>query len=323
MHRATRANLFAVLVTLLFSGIGGALLVANAPAPAALAQAGNTVFLPQVMNNSTNAADTVTTTETATAPTQITTTLTVSDFDNTVFILAPSIHPAFFLECVDNRYFPLIPGTIFDYRAETEDGVETSTVTVTNELKEIIGIAATVVHDTVWLDGELLEDTFDWYAQDVRGNVWYLGEDVSNYEGGQLVDKAGSWEAGVDGAVPGIIMLGQPLPGDVYREEYLEGEATDMGGVLSLDESISIAFGDFDNALMTAAYNPLDGELEHKFYVSDVGLAIEEIVGGDETKELVSVRHDPSIVTDGDRCTADDDDDDDEDDDEGEDDDAP
>ncbi|MEZ4865685.1 MAG: hypothetical protein R3C14_30515 [Caldilineaceae bacterium] len=249
----------------------------------------------------------------------LTVNLNIADFENTTFIFAPSTQPALFVDCVDNRYYPLIPGTVYHYRSETDEGLETETVTVTNETKEVLGITATVVHDVVLLDGVLLEDTYDWYAQDVRGNVWYFGEDVSNYEDGQFVDKAGSWEAGVNGAVPGIIMLGQPLPGDVYREEYLAGEAEDRAGILSLNESATVPYDNFDHLLLTANYNPLDGELEHKFYAARVGLVREEVVDaeGNSTGEIVELTAVQwgATVADGDHACDSRDDGDDEDDD--------
>lgn len=220
---------------------------------------------------------------------QVTVDLTASDFDHATFIFAPAVRPEYFVDCIDNRYYPLPPGRVWQYRGETADGVETSFVTVTNQSKVVLGITTTVVRDTVFLDGQLSEDTYDWYAQDVRGHVWYFGEEVNNYENGQLVNNSGSWEAGVNGAVPGIIMLKQPLPGDIYRQEYLAGAAEDMGGVLQLNASVSVPAGTYNRLLVTADYNPLDEELEHKYYARGIGLVKEEIVGSNETSELIAV----------------------------------
>lgn len=278
---STKTKVSLVAVTVLLIGLSAALFSGKASPSQALAQADPTVA----------AAKPATTTMPAQAQT-LTVTLTITDFDNTLFIFAPSTHPELFVDCVDNPYYPLIPGTVYSYEAETEEGLETTTVTVTNEQKKVMGIVATVVHDVVRLDGVLVEDTFDWYAQDVRGHVWYLGEDVSNYEDGQFKDKAGSWEAGVDSAMPGIIMLNQPLPGDIYRQEYLAGEAEDLGGVLSVQEEVTVPYGTFDDVLITADYNPLEGGLEHKFYAPGLGLIREEAVGGDEVVALVDVMRD-------------------------------
>jgi hypothetical protein len=206
------------------------------------------------------------------------------DLKDTIFISAPSFEADLFVECVDNPYFPLIPEAEYRYETETDEGIEETVVMVTEETKRILGIQATVVRDTVSMDGELIEDTFDWFAQDDRGNVWYLGEDTKEYEDGEVVSTEGSWEAGVDGAVAGIIMLGNPREGDAYRQEYFKGEAEDLGAVLSLAERVSVPAGSFEDVLMTADENPLDPELEHKFYAPGVGLVrVEKVDGGEET----------------------------------------
>ena len=111
------------------------------------------------------------------------------------------INPADFVVAVDNPYFPLIPGTRYVYEGMTEDGLERIEIEVLSETKDVVGVATTAMRDTVYVDGEMIEDTFDWFAQDKDGKVWYFGERVSNYENGELVDEAGSWEAGVDGAL--------------------------------------------------------------------------------------------------------------------------
>ncbi len=185
------------------------------------------------------------------------------------------IDPAAFVAVVDNPFFPLVPGSVYEYEAATPEGVEVTTVEVLDETRQVMGIAATVVHDTVTLHGALVEDTFDWYAQDQDGNVWYLGEDVSNYEDGRLRDHAGSWEAGVDGALPGILMLNDPAEhiGETYRQEYARGEAEDMGQVLSVTESVSVPYGTFRDAVMTLDTSPLDpGVREQKYYAQGIGL---------------------------------------------------
>jgi hypothetical protein len=189
-------------------------------------------------------------------------------------VYAVNINPAEFVKGVDNPYFPLIPGTKYVYEGKTEDGLERVEVEILPETREVMGITATVLHDVVYLDGELIEDTYDWFAQDKEGKVWYLGEEVSNYEEGQLKDKAGSWEAGVAGALPGIIMLANPAAhlGETYRQEYYQGEAEDMADLLSVSESVSVPYGSFDNVVKTRDYTPLEPDLqEHKYYARDIG----------------------------------------------------
>ncbi|WP_342303874.1 hypothetical protein [Methanolobus sp. ZRKC5] len=204
----------------------------------------------------------------------------------------PVIDPANFVEEIDNQYLPLKPGTTFVYEGETEEGTERNVVFVSPQKKVVMGVTTTVVEDRVWENGELVEETYDWFVQDKDGNVWYFGEDSNDYEDGEIVSTAGSWEAGVDGAEPGIIMKANPQVGDDYQQEYYEGEAEDMAEVLSLDESVSVEYGSFDNCLQTKEWTPLEpGIEEHKYYASGVGLLLEvAVTEGDERLELVEIR---------------------------------
>jgi hypothetical protein len=200
------------------------------------------------------------------------------------------LDPADFVATIDNQYWPMAPGSRWVYReTDGEGGEQQVEVTVTDETKEILGIEATVVHDVVTEDGEVIEDTFDWYAQDRDGNVWYLGEETKEYADGE-VSTAGSWEAGVDGAEAGIVVPGSPEVGQTYRQEYYEGEAEDAGAILSLDEWVEVPFGSFRDVLMTKDWTPLEPDvLEHKLYARDVGpvLAL-AISGGSGREELIS-----------------------------------
>ncbi|UCC73887.1 MAG: hypothetical protein JSV86_04820 [Gemmatimonadota bacterium] len=204
----------------------------------------------------------------------------------------PQIDPADFVSTIDNPYFPLEPGTTYSYSGETEDGRETGEVLVTSETRVVLGVTTLVVRDRVFLEGELIEETFDWYAQDSEGNVWYFGEDSKEFEGGELVSTEGSWEAGVDGAKPGIIMLADPTVGTEYRQEYAPGVAEDMGRVLGLDESADAPFGSFTGCLKTEDSTPLEpGVREHKFYCPDIGLVLEiDVTGGGARNELIDVQ---------------------------------
>jgi hypothetical protein len=134
-----------------------------------------------------------------------------------------------------------------------------------------------------------LEDTFDWFAQDTEGNVWYLGEESKEYEGGEVVSTAGSWEAGVDGALPGVIMWAHPEVGDRYRQEYYPGEAEDMAEVVRSGASESVSQGAYDDLVVIAEWNPLDpGVTEEKYYAAGVGVILEVVVtGGTGRVELV------------------------------------
>jgi len=138
-------------------------------------------------------------------------------------------------------------------------------------------------------DGQLVEDTYDWYAQDAPGNLWYLGEDTKEYENGNVTSTEGSWQAGVDGAQPGILLLADPKRAMEYRQEYYKGQAEDAARVLSLDMRAKVPAGFFDPVLVTKDYTPLEPDLlEHKFYAPGVGpvLAI-TVKGGSSRMELL------------------------------------
>src|SRR5919106_1886711 len=204
----------------------------------------------------------------------------------------PELDPSSFVEAIDNPYMPFEPGTTLVYEGVSEDKKETVTVSVTNKTKEILGITATVVRDVVTVGGEIAEKTFDWYAQDRYGNVWYMGEDSKEYEDGKPVSSAGSWEAGVGGAKPGIVMLGDPQVGDRYRQEYYKGEAEDFGQVLKLAESVDVPHGSFDEVLVTKDWTPLEPQvLENKYYARGVGVVFERSVKAPkEELSLVDVK---------------------------------
>ncbi len=203
------------------------------------------------------------------------------------------LDPERFTVEIDNRYWPMAPGTRWTYREVEADGKELKVVvTVTSTTKQIAnGVTARVVRDTVTEDGDLIEDTFDWYAQDDDGNVWYLGEDTAEFEAGELTTNAGSFEAGVDGAQPGIAMPGTPADGMRYRQEYYEGEAEDNGEVLSVEEQAEVPFGSYDDVLLTKDTITIEPDvLEYKLYAPDVGpVLVFGVSGGGGREELVAL----------------------------------
>lgn len=199
---------------------------------------------------------------------------------------------------IDNIYMPLIPGTTFYYEAETADGLETNTVEVTHDTKVILGITTVVVRDKAFLDGVLIEDTFDWFAQDVDDNVWYFGEATKTLDSdGNVLSTEGSWEAGADVAgtgdvaKAGIVMLANPKQGLSYMQEFYKDVAEDMASVLRLNAKVSIELGDFDNCLKTKEWSPLErGSIENKYYYPGVGLVyVEELKGKTVKVELVDI----------------------------------
>jgi hypothetical protein len=190
---------------------------------------------------------------------------------------------------IDNPYLPMKPGTRWVYR----EGRQRDVVRVTHRTKRVAaGIVARVVRDTATEGGQVVEDTFDYYAQDAKGNVWYLGEATTEYKDGKPVSTEGSWEAGVDGAEAGIIMLAHPRVGRRYREEHYPGHAEDAAKVLSRDEQVEVPYGHFTRVLMTKNFNPLEPKvLEYKFYARGIGPVLEIGVSGTrDLAELVRYR---------------------------------
>lgn len=204
-----------------------------------------------------------------------------------------------------NYYFPLVVGNQWIYESVTDEGLETTTVTVTNQTKAIEypeGSGNTficiVVTDIVELDGEVIEDTLDWYAQALNGDIWYFGELSLVYEDGELVELEGSWKAGREGAKPGILIENDPQPGNIYRQEYWLAEAEDVAEVISRgDESVTVPMGggttyDVD-VVKTKDFTSIEPDVfEYKYYAPGVGVLVEEPFEDDtatgEIVELVS-----------------------------------
>jgi hypothetical protein len=201
-----------------------------------------------------------------------------------------TLDPADFVDQIDNPFWPMAPRTKWIYREiDTQGNKQKVKVVVKTTTKNILGVHATVVHDVVTEHGELIENTFDWYAQDVCGNVWYLGENTREYENGEVVTTEGSWEHGVDGAQAGVIMPADPQVGLAYRQEYYAGEAEDAAEVLSLDEQAQVPSGHYRDVLLTKDFTPLHRRvLEYKLYAIGVGpVLVVGVSGGSDREELV------------------------------------
>jgi hypothetical protein len=200
----------------------------------------------------------------------------------------PAIDPGDFVETVDNPYWPLVPGTTSTFRSADERTV----TAVTSDRRMVMGVSTVVVHDQVFSGSHLVEDTFDWYAQDRAGNVWYFGEATVSYEDDPAGDHAGSWEAGVGGAQPGVVMLADPIGGDVYRQEFLAGEAEDLALVRQGGTKLKVPAGSYDDVLVTEEWTPLEpAVIELKYYARGVGVIEERgIFGSDELVQLIRIK---------------------------------
>ncbi|HZB07885.1 MAG TPA: hypothetical protein VE525_02105 [Rubrobacter sp.] len=204
------------------------------------------------------------------------------------------LDPADFSVSIDNPYWPMSPGTKWVYsETDTKGTNQKVVVEVTDQTKMIAnGIEARVVRDTVTENGAPVEITDDCYAQDKAGNIWYLGEHVTNYKNGKVVGHGGSFEAGVDGAQPGIAMPADPDPGLSYRQEYYKGEAEDKAAVITIgEEQVQVPLGYFDKGvLMTRDLVPTEPKVQElKFYAPNVGPLLSVHTDGDGSRaELMS-----------------------------------
>ncbi len=193
-----------------------------------------------------------------------------------------------FVSRITNPYMPLTPGSRWVYTGVKDGQSQRDVVTVTHGTKRILGIEATVVTDVATHGITVLERTTDWFAQDVHGNVWYLGEQTAAYENGQ-VDHSGSWQAGVDGARPGIVMTAHPQVGDTHRQEFLKGEAEDQYWLVDLAQRVRTPFVTTSHAVLTLEWTRLEpGVIDRKYYVRGIGLVAElSAQGPRETARLV------------------------------------
>jgi hypothetical protein len=208
-----------------------------------------------------------------------------------------TIDPAAFTSVIDNPFFPMLPGSVWKYQETTADGeVNTDVVTVLDQHKTVMGVDTVVAHDvTTDSDGNTVEDTYDWYAQDSKGNVWYFGEDSTSYDNGKA-SKEGSWEGGIHGALPGIVMQADPKVSSTgYRQEYLSGVAEDMAQVIAITGSVSVPAGTYDDMIKTREWSPIEPDvIEEKVYARGVGDVHEETVQpADEHEEVVLVAFTP------------------------------
>lgn len=204
----------------------------------------------------------------------------------------PKIEPANFTTNFTTRYWPLRPGATWIYDG-TKDGVpEHVVINVTHTPRTVLGVRCLTVIDTVTINGSLEEKTTDWYAQDHTRAVWYFGEDSKDYKNGVVSSTAGTWEAGVDGALPGVIIQGVPKPGPVYRQEYRPGVAEDMARVLSNNVTQQVPAGTFHGVVETYDTDPLNPEkIERKYFAPGVGPIHTVRIGGSHQEEIKLVSY--------------------------------
>lgn len=202
----------------------------------------------------------------------------------------PIIDPANFVSTIDNPYFPLTPGKTYIYEGQTDSGFEHGEFAVTTNTRVILGVTCVEVRDTVYTDGELAEDTLDWFAQDLAGNVWYFGENTYELEDGLIATLEGSFMAGVNGDKPGIVMKAQPMIGDFYRQEFSLNNAEDYAETISLTETATVAAGSYTNCLQSQESTPLETDaLEFKYFAPGIGNVLTVDLETGDRVELIQI----------------------------------
>ena len=207
----------------------------------------------------------------------------------------------------DNPYLPLWPGHQLRLEGEERDGNEVvevaAEVTILADTAVIDGVRTRVLEEREWEDDELVEVSRNFVAVcRETGDVWYFGEDVDDYEDGEIVGHGGAWRAGVAGAKPGVLMLGSPVAGARHFQEVAPGVALDRAEVISVGGSHTVPAGTFTDVLRVVdsnALSPGGGSGDLKIYAPGVGLIV------DEALELVEVRPAPCAPGRGAQCLAD------------------
>jgi len=202
----------------------------------------------------------------------------------------PQIVPAEFQATVDNPFYPFMPGTTWNYVEKSGGATSTNTITVTHDIKMIMGVTCVVVHETVTRNGRMAEDDYKWVAQHKDGAVWCFGTAARETSPGGRVSTEGSWEAGVKGAQPGILMPGHPQPGKPYRQEFLYNVAENMGQIVATNEGVTVPAGTFTGCVKTREWSMLEAGTELKWYARGVGI-VKEIATAGDVVVLVSVTH--------------------------------
>jgi len=169
-----------------------------------------------------------------------------------------------------NSYFMLTPG----YRLTLQHGDDLDVVTVLNETKMVDGVEVRAVEDRETKKGQLVELTRDYYAIDpVTKDVYYMGEDVDVYKNGKVVSHEGAWLSGVKGAKFGLMMPGQPKPGQRFYQEQAPGLAMDRAAVVSLNERVVTPAGTFNNCVHVHETSAIEKTAsDDKWYAPGVGL---------------------------------------------------
>ena len=186
---------------------------------------------------------------------------------------------------IDNGFFPLVVGSTSVLEGIDDEGTLIRIeIDVLDETEVVAGVTTRVVTETEFEDDELVEISRNFFAQAPDGTVCYFGEDVDDFEDGEIVGNEGAWRAGENGNLPGIIMPANPQIGDIFIQEFAPGIAEDQSEITGTGQTLITLAGTFNDTLNATDCDPLDdeGAGDEKVYVNGIGLAV------DETAELIS-----------------------------------
>lgn len=206
----------------------------------------------------------------------------------------PQFGPLDFSTNITNSFFPLVIGRTLVYEKVTQEGIEHIEMTTNNVVRTVGGVQCREVRDVAYFNGVVVEDTLDWFAQHTNGDVWYMGELSQNFEDGLLSDLDGSWQTGLEGAKPGILMRANPLVAEAYRQEYLLSEAEDVARVFALNQTAIVPAGTFTGCVAIDEWTPIEPGLDHrerKYFAPGVGMVLAINMGTGAREELIEIRN--------------------------------
>ena len=175
-----------------------------------------------------------------------------------------------------NPYFPLDVGSQWTYEGEEDGEPVELIITILNLTRVIDGVTTRVLEEREFEDEDLVEVSWNYFVEASDGTVCYYGEDVDEFDNGDIVHE-GAWCADEAGNAPGIIMPADPKPGMKYPNEVAPGVAEDEAKIVGIGP-VSVPFGTFTETIRVREFDPMDGEKGYKVFAAGMGLIIDEVL---------------------------------------------
>jgi hypothetical protein len=178
---------------------------------------------------------------------------------------------------IDNPYYPLVVGQLAIFEGDEDGELLHIEIEVLDETREVAGVTTRVIEERESADGAIVEISRNWFVQAADGTVCYYGEEVDIYDdAGEIVSHDGAWEAGVDGAIPGIVMPAMPAIGQSFDQELAPGIAEDHAEIVAMGHTVEVPAGTYMDTVRTEESTPLEpGHIEYKEYAAGVGLLVD------------------------------------------------